>query len=323
MSENKFAFVFPGQGSQQVGMGKYFYENFPLAKQTFEQASDAISFDMKKLCFEGSEADLALTENTQPALLCVSTCVQRVLTNEFGLKPAAAAGHSIGEYAALVAAQVMAFDDAIRAVRKRGQAMQAAVPVGEGAMIAVLGLEDNQVEWLCDHVKKSSGLGPISAANFNSPGQVVISGSAKAIAWLKENFKAEEVPGSPRRAKLIPLNVSAPFHCAMMGPAEEQMRSFLDGIRFQDAKFAIYQNHHASAETKAEAIREHLIKQISAPVLWTQSVLKMKQDGFTSFVEVGHGAVLKGLIKKIDADLKVLSTNTAEDLESIRSSLPA
>lgn len=319
MNTNKFAILFPGQGSQQPGMGRFLFENFKVAKDLFSEGSEAISLDLAKLCFESTDAELALTENTQPALLCVSTVAAQVIATEFGLNAGAAAGHSIGEYAAFVAAKVISFSDAMKAVRKRGLAMQAAVPAGQGSMLAVLGLEDTQVEWLCQHVQKQSGMGPISPANFNSPGQVVISGSATAIQWLKDNFKAEEIPGSAKRAKLIPLKVSAPFHCEMMKPAEEEMANFLNSIQFRDATIPIYQNHHAKAETSALVLRAHLIQQISAPVLWTQSIQKMKADGFSQFIEAGHGSVVKGLVKKIDADLKVLSSATAEDLQLIRS----
>ncbi len=186
-----FTLAFPGQGSQQPGMGRFLFDNFKIAQETFEEGSEALKQNMKKLCFEGSEADLALTENTQPALLFSFHRNSRVLRREFNVKVVAAAGHSIGEYAALVAADVVRFDESLRAVRTRGQAMQSAVPVGQGGMVAVLGLEPEQVDTLCNYVVKNSGMGPLSPANFNSPGQIVISGSQKAIAWLKDNFKPE------------------------------------------------------------------------------------------------------------------------------------
>ncbi|MCB0370317.1 MAG: ACP S-malonyltransferase, partial [Bdellovibrionales bacterium] len=205
--------LFPGQGSQAPKMGEFLYQSYSIAKQTFQEASEAIGIDMAKLCFEGSDADLALTENTQPAILCVSIATHRVLNEMTSIQFQATAGHSIGEYAALVAAGSIPFFDAMKAVRVRGQAMQSAVPVGEGGMLAVLGLEPDQVEWLCQWAEKESGHSPVSAANFNSPGQIVISGSAKCLNWLRENFKSELLPRSPKKAKLIPLNVSAPFHC--------------------------------------------------------------------------------------------------------------
>ncbi len=320
-----FTLAFPGQGSQQPGMGRYLFENFKIAQETFEEGSEALKQDMKKLCFEGSEEDLALTENTQPALLLVSTATQRVLRNDFNVKAVAAAGHSIGEYAALVAADVIRFDEAMRAVRTRGQAMQSAVPVGQGGMVAVLGLEPEQVETLCSYVVKNSGFGPLSAANFNSPGQIVISGSQKAIAWLKDNFKPELIfTEAPRRAKLIPLSVSAPFHCEMMKPAEDKMRLVLTAMEFKTAAFPIIQNFHAKAETEGSTLRENLIRQVSAPVRWTQSMEVLKSMNHSQVIECGAGKVLQGLLKKIDPEFfKVMTTTSLEDIKTIEDFLKA
>ncbi|MBX2986465.1 MAG: ACP S-malonyltransferase [Bdellovibrionaceae bacterium] len=319
-----FVLLFPGQGSQAPGMGRWLHDNFQTAKDVFEEGSEALKQDLKKLIFEGSEADLALTENTQPALLCVSTATQKVLRSQLDLKASATAGHSIGEYAALVAAGSIRFDEAMRAVRARGQAMQSAVPVGQGGMVAVLGMEDEQVRWLCEHVVKTSGEGPLSPANFNSPGQVVISGSAKAIAWLRANFKADEVPGAPKRAKLIPLTVSAPFHCAMMKPAEDKMREVLTAMEFQAPAFPVCQNFTAQTVVEPSALRENLIRQVSAPVLWTQSMLTLKSQGLTRGVECGHGTVLKGLLKKIDPEgFSVASLNSLEEFHAFEAELKA
>ncbi|WII71040.1 ACP S-malonyltransferase [Bdellovibrio sp. 22V] len=320
-----FTLAFPGQGSQQPGMGRFLFDNFQIAQETFEEASEALQQDMKKLCFEGSEAELALTENTQPALLLVSTATQRVLRKEYSPKIVAAAGHSIGEYAALVAADVIRFDEALRAVRTRGQAMQSAVPVGQGGMVAVLGLEPEQVETLCTYVVKNSGFAPLSAANFNSPGQIVISGSQKAIDWLKDNFKPELIfTEAPKRAKLIPLSVSAPFHCEMMKPAEDKMREVLTAMEFKKAAFPIIQNFHAKAETEGTPLRENLIRQVSAPVRWTQSMETLKSMGHAHVIECGAGKVLQGLLKKIDGDFfKVMTTTSAEDLKTIEEFLKA
>lgn len=317
--------IFPGQGSQQPSMGRFLFDNFKIAKETFEEASEALKFDMKKLCFEGSESDLTLTENTQPALLVTSTATQRVLREQFNLKISAAAGHSIGEYAALVAADVIRFDEAMRAVRTRGQAMQSAVPVGQGGMVAVLGLEPEQVDTLCKYVEKNSGFSPISAANFNSPGQIVISGSQKAIDWLKNNFKPELIfTDVPRRAKLIPLVVSAPFHCSMMKPAEDKMREVLSAMEFKNAAFPIIQNFHAKAETQAASLRENLIRQVSGPVLWTQSMETLKQTNNKVCIECGAGKVLNGLLKKIDPEFfQVFNTNSLEDIKIIEDFLKA
>ena len=320
-----FTLAFPGQGSQQPGMGRFLFDNFKIAQETFEEGSEALKQDMKKLCFEGSEADLALTENTQPALLLVSTATQKVLRQEFSVKVAAAAGHSIGEYAALVAAGVTRFDESLRAVRTRGQAMQSAVPVGQGGMVAVLGLEPEQVETLCTYVVKNSGFSPLSAANFNSPGQIVISGSQKAINWLKDNFKPEVIfAEAPKRAKLIPLTVSAPFHCEMMKPAEDKMREVLTSMEFNKAAFPIIQNFHAKAETDGKILRENLIRQVSAPVRWTQSMEVLKAMGHANVIECGAGKVVQGLLKKIDPEFfKVMTTTSMEDIKTIEEFLKA
>lgn len=320
-----FTLAFPGQGSQHPGMGQFLFNNFRLAQEIFEEGSDALKQNMKKLCFEGSESDLALTENTQPALLLVSTATQKVLRSEFGLKVSAAAGHSIGEYAALVAADVIRFDEAMRAVRTRGQAMQSAVPLGQGGMVAVLGLEPDQVDRLCTYAIKNSGVGPLSAANFNSPGQIVISGSQKTINWLKDNFKPEVIfTEAPKRAKLIPLSVSAPFHCEMMKPAEDKMRLVLTAMEFSKAAFPIIQNFHAKAETEGSALRENLIRQVSAPVRWTQSMEVLKSMSHSLVIECGAGKVVQGLLKKIDGDFfKVMTTTSMEDLKTIEEFLKA
>ena len=317
--------LFPGQGSQQPGMGRFLFENFKIAQETFEEGSEALKQDMKKLCFEGSEADLALTENTQPALLLVSTATQRVLRKDFSLKVQSAAGHSIGEYAALVAADVINFSEAMRAVRTRGQAMQSAVPVGQGGMVALLGLEPDQAQILCEYTVKNSGFGPLSPANFNCPGQIVISGSQKAINWLKDNFKPELIfAEAPRRAKMIPLQVSAPFHCEMMKPAEDKMREVLTAMDFKTAAFPIVQNFHAKIETQGSVLRENLIRQVSAPVRWTQSMEALKALGHKDMIECGAGKVLQGLLKKIDPEFfQVQTTTSLEDIKNIEESLKA
>lgn len=316
-----FSFIYPGQGSQSPGMGKFLFDEFAIARNTYEEASDALSIDMKKLCFEGSEADLALTENTQPALLTTSVATARVLNTTFGIKPTATAGHSIGEYSSFVTGGVFSFTDAVQAVRKRGQYMQSAVPVGEGGMTATLGLDEAQALFLCKWTEDNSGFKPVNPANFNCDGQIVISGSLKALNWLKDNFKAEIFTSvglpEPRRAKLIPLQVSAPFHCDLMKPAEEKMRTFLNGIQFQNSSLPIFQNFHAKAETDSAILKENLIKQVSGSVKWTQGMLAMKQAGHKRFIECGHGTVLKGLLKKIDPEFEVFSTQNLDDLKLI------
>ncbi len=329
------AFLFPGQGSQSPGMGKFLFENFKTAQHTFEEASDALGFNIKKLCFDSSVEDLALTENTQPAILTVSTAIARVLTKDIGAKPAYTAGHSVGEYASFVLAQTLSFADAIRSVRLRGQAMQSAVPVGQGGMVATLGLTEEQAEFLCQWAVEGSGFRPLSPANYNCDGQIVISGNQKTIDWLKTNFKAELLPGEAKRAKLIPLQVSAPFHCEMMKPAQLKMAEFFNTIMFHDAEIPIIQNVQALAETNAPVLKNKIIEQVSAPVRWTQSMRELKrltqptvtvEGGPTTLtcIEAGHGTVLKGLLKKIDSEyFQVLGTNSLDEIKAIETAVKA
>lgn len=313
-----FHFIFPGQGSQHPGMGKFLFDNFKEAKTTFEEASDAIKVDLKNLCFEGSESDLALTENTQPCILTVSTATQKVLTAHCGVKPTATSGHSIGEYAALVLAGSINFTEAVGAVKIRGQAMQSAVPVGKGGMTAVMGLEPAQVDLLCEYVNKQSNTDKISPANYNCPGQIVMSGSLAALNWLKESVKIEDVIADAKRVKLIPLQVSAPFHCQMMMPAEETMRLVLTEMHFKNAQIPVIQNLTARVHTDSKELRENLIRQVSGSVRWMQSMELAKQSGWTRCIETGAGKVLQGLLKKIDSTaFQVFNTNSLEDIENI------
>ena len=316
------AFLFPGQGSQSVGMGKFLFDNFTQAQNIFEEASDAVSINMKKLCFESDEKTLALTENTQPALLTVCTATSLVIQKQFGVTASSTAGHSIGEYSSLVLSDVIKFTDAVRAVKFRGQAMQNAVPLGLGGMTATLGLNDAQTQFLCKWTEKNSGFKPVSPANYNCDGQIVISGNLKALNWLKDHFKPEifleNNLGEAQRCKLISLNVSAPFHSEMMKPAEDQMRTFLNEIPFGPAKISVIQNVHAQVETDANKLKENLIRQVSAPVLWTQSMKTLKSLNHPVVIEVGNGNVLKGLLKKIDGEFfRVFSANNLEDLKCL------
>jgi len=314
--------IFPGQGSQSQGMGKFLYENFKKARLHFEEASDALSMDFKKLCFEGSEEELQLTQNTQPALLLVSTSTFEVIRELSDFRPTASAGHSIGEYAALVTSGVVPFAEALNAVRTRGLAMQESVPVGEGGMCAVMGLSDAQVRELCTWVETESGLKPLEPANFNSPGQVVISGSAKAISWLQTNFKKEALKDPTIKARFIPLKVSAPFHCSLMKPAEDKMRRVLTAIPFQDALSPIVQNFTAQPTSQAGSLRENVIRQISAPVLWTQCIEKMRDLGITRLIEFGSGKVLAGLVKKIDSErLQTFNLNSLDEVKALENML--
>ena len=321
----KFSLVFPGQGSQSPGMGRFLFEHFKTAQHIFEEASDSINLDLKKLCFDGPEDQLNLTENTQPALLTVSTATAEVLKSEFGIHTHYTAGHSIGEYASMVQAQVMNFTEAVKAVKFRGQSMQSAVPVGQGGMVATLGLDEVQAQFLCQYAVDKSGFGPLSPANFNCDGQIVISGNLKTINWLKDQFKPEIFTENglpePRRAKLIPLAVSAPFHCEMMKPAEEKMALFLSDTVFRDAVTPVIQNYTARPESNAAELKKNIILQVSGAVRWTQSMMELKKLGQTQIIEAGHGTVLKGLLKKISPDFNVFSTQSIEDLKLIEAAL--
>ena len=317
----KWSLVFPGQGSQSLGMGKWLHDEFPIARQTFEEASQSIGVDMKKLCFDSSDAELALTANTQPALLCVSTATQRILQEKLNIPVSYTAGHSIGEYASFVLSGVIPFSTAMKAVRLRGESMQKAVPVGEGGMIACLALDEKQVEILCNWAEKASGEKPVLAANFNCPGQIVLSGNLKALNYLRENFKPETVDAEAfkdaKRVKFIPLNVSAPFHCSMMKPAEQAMADFFKAVEFKAPQTPIVQNLSAQVETEPARLKQNLVSQVSGSVRWTQSVQLLTTLGVTQYIECGHGQVLKGLIKKIDEKAQTHSLQSLEDLNKL------
>lgn len=311
-----WAYFFPGQGSQSPGMGQWLFNEFALAKHVYEEASDALKLDLKKLCFEGPEDELQKTENTQPAILATSIAYQRVLNHLIDIKPQLAAGHSIGEYAALVSAGVMPLAQAIVAVRERGLAMQSAVPLGKGGMCAVLNLEDQEVQAICQWATQESGLGLIEAANFNTPGQVVISGIQATLDWLQQNWPNYQGPGAGKKARWIPLKVSAPFHCSLMKPAEERMAIVLDSIPFENAQWPIMQNFTAEATSEAAILKQNLIKQISGTVRWTESVQKAVAMGVKKGIELGHGQVIRGLNKKITADLEMTTIQSLEDLKN-------
>lgn len=303
----KFAFLFPGQGSQTVGMGRELAERFPAAKQTFVEADEACGFGLSKLCFEGPEEELKLTENTQPAIMTVSVATLRVLA-EHGIKPALAAGHSLGEWSAHVAAGTMSFADAVRAVKARGKAMQQAVPAGQGAMAAILQLDPEKVAEACDAAAKDTGL-TVQAANLNSPGQTVISGVAaaveKAAALCKER--------GARRAVMLP--VSAPFHCALMQPAQEEVARVLSGLNLSDPRVPVAANVSGTIVTTAEGAREALINQVTGAVRWVDCMRALIGAEADVFVEVGPGKVLCGLLKQIDPAQKSLNVEDAASLE--------
>ena len=317
MSSLTWAALFPGQGSQHPGMGRFLYDNFKSAQELFEEASDILSLNFKKLCFEGPEQDLALTENTQPCLLLVSTATYKAVTEVLPIQFKFTAGHSVGEYAAMVAAGTLQFQDALQAVRTRGQAMQSAVPVGEGAMAAVMGLSGEQVKKLCMWGMEQSGHHPLEPANFNAPGQIVISGSSAAINWLGENLSKDIFDPAPKKVRLIPLKVSAPFHCSMMKPAEEKMNLVLKNYDWAKPAFPVVQNVNASAVSDPVELCENLVRQISAPVRWVESVQYMEKEGVCQALELGSGKVLTGLNKKISEKIEMHSVNTLDDLKAL------
>jgi [acyl-carrier-protein] S-malonyltransferase len=314
------ALLFPGQGSQFVGMGKVFYENFKEVKHTFEEGSEAIQVNLKKLLFDGPDSELKLTHNTQPAILLLSVALDKILKDFYKDHKKLCAGHSLGEYSALVANGVLNFSDAMKTVRTRGELMQKAVPEGAGAMIAVLGCENENVEKICQWVQSETKK-VLEPANYNAPGQVVISGDAEAAKWLLENFKGSEISQSIK-AKFIPLNVSAPFHCSMMMPAQDEMAPVLTNLKYSVAQFPIIQNVTAKDTIYSEEIKKNLISQISAPVKWVQSVKRLQEMGVTRCIEVGPGKVLSGLVKKIDSEaLTTLNIESIEDFKNLERQL--
>ncbi|PLX98954.1 MAG: [acyl-carrier-protein] S-malonyltransferase [Desulfuromonas sp.] len=284
------AFVFPGQGSQHAGMGKDLADNFAAARQVFEEANDALGFDLAALCFNGPEEDLKLTTNTQPAILTTSIAALRVLQQESELQPVSAAGHSLGEYSALVCSGAMAFADAVKTVRQRGAFMQEAVPVGVGAMAAIIGLEGDLLEEVCRDAAQGEVVSP---ANFNSPGQVVIAGNTAAVE------RAIELAKEKGAKRALPLPVSAPFHCSLMVPAGERLAQVLDNVVFAEMNIPVVSNVEAAPNSDASRLQELLVAQVSAPVRWDESIARMVADGVKTFIEIGPGKVLSGLVRRI------------------------
>lgn len=302
----RIAALFPGQGSQAAGMGCDLAESWQAAGEVFAAADAALGSDLSRLCWEGPEDTLRLTENTQPALLAHSIAAWRVLMAG-GLRVGAVAGHSLGEYSAAVAAGAMDLCDAFRTVRLRGRLMQQAVPVGEGAMAAVIGLDDEAVVTACAEETAASGE-PVVAANFNAPGQVVIAGSAGAV----ERAGARCRERGARRVLLLP--VSAPFHSPLMAPARTGLEPTLRALTLADPAVPLYRNVDAEPIADAEALREGLIRQVDAPVLWSRTIRRMWADGFDTFVEVGTGSVLGGLVRRIQRDAVCYAAGTEVDV---------
>ena len=308
---HRIAFLFPGQGSQFAGMGRTLAEAERVAADVFEQADRVLGFPLSRLCFEGPEEQLKLTENTQPALLTVSTAAARVLEKK-GIRPDYVAGHSLGEYSALVAAGSLAFEDALRLVRKRGQYMQAAVPAGEGAMAALLKLPNGSLEAI---LRQAAGGEVVSAANFNSPDQIVIAGHTAAVQRAMELAKA----AGARRA--IALPVSAPFHCSLMKPAQDCMAAELRSVEFQDLRTPLINNWQAAEISSGEEARTGLIEQIPNAVRWTDSIRALAARGVTKFIEAGPGAVLTGLLRNIDSTLEGIKFGEAADGDKLNAAL--
>lgn len=308
MNNAQLAFVFPGQGSQKVGMLADIAAAYPIVAETFAEASDALGYDMWALIQQGPQEELNLTEKTQPILLTSSVALWRVWQQRGGAQPSLLAGHSLGEFSALVCAGTIEFRDAVKLVRARGQFMQTAVPVGVGAMAAVLGLEDDQIVHICRAA--SSGGDVVEAVNFNSPGQIVIAGTVEGVGKAIELCKAA---GSKRA---LPLPVSAPFHTSLMRPAGDKLREAMAGLKFSVPKIPVVHNVNAKTESDPEKIKAILFEQIFSPVQWTHCVQTLASAGVTTAIECGPGKVLCGLVKRIDKNINCFGIEDSAGLDA-------
>lgn len=301
----KTAFIFPGQGSQAIGMGKELFDHFKVAKAVFEEADDTLRFSISRLCFEGPDEALKLTENTQPSVLTASIAALRVLHEEKGIQPELTAGHSLGEYSALVASGALSYAEAVQIVRLRGRFMQEAVPVGEGTMAAILGMEPEDVERICQEA--SSG-DVVSPANFNCPGQIVIAGHTKAVERAIALVKG-------RGKKATALQVSAPFHSVLMKPAADRLNEALKDTSIHELKVPVVTNVEAKANSRPERVKPLLVEQVSSPVRWEDSMRRMVEEGVERVLEIGPGKVLSGLMKRIDSNVEI---GNIEDIQSLK-----
>lgn len=300
------AFLFPGQGSQYSGMGKDLAENFLVAKHVFQEANDSLGFDLAAMCFSGSEDELKLTANTQPAILATSIAALRVLEQETDLQPAFAAGHSLGEYSALVSVGALSLADAVKTVRQRGTFMQEAVPVGFGAMAAIMGIDAPELTLICEKAAEGEIVAP---ANFNSPGQIVIAGHATAVE------RAMTLAKEAGAKRALPLPVSAPFHSALMEPAAKRLAEVLEGVTIGEFKCPVVGNVEAAPYLGPERVKPLLVEQVCAAVRWDESVLKMQELGVTNYIEIGPGKVLSGLVKRI---AKGATVQNIADIDSLK-----